>query len=111
MLNSISPYRILWLQVLFDLPVTTEKQRKSATKFRNFLLDHGFEMAQFSVYQKFCNGTEIAEKYIKYVEKNIPESGKIHILKFTDKQYENIITFNGKAEKKSPKNPEQYELF
>ena len=111
MFNSISSYKILWIQVLFDLPVTTDKQRKSATKFRNSLLDLGFEMAQFSVYQKFCYGTEFAEKYIKNIEKIIPESGKVHILRFTDKQYENIITYNGKAEKKSPKNPEQYELF
>jgi len=111
MLKQLSSYQILWIQVLFDLPVGNEKQRKSATKFRNSLLDFGFEMAQFSVYQKFCNGTEMAEKYIKYVEKIVPESGKVHILKFTDKQYENMITFNGRAEKKSPKNPEQYELF
>jgi len=111
MSNNLSSYRILWIQVLFDLPVGTDKQRKSATNFRNSLLDLGFEMAQFSVYQKFCNGTESAEKFIKYVEKIVPESGKVHILKFTDKQYENIITFNGKTEKKSPKNPEQYELF
>ena len=111
MFNSISSYKILWIQVLFDLPVTTKKQRQSATKFRNALLNLGFEMAQFSVYQKFCNGTELAEKYIKYVEKLVPELGKVHILKFTDKQYENMITFNGKANKKSPKNPTQYELF
>ncbi len=109
--NQLSSYRILWVQVLFDLPTGTKKQRKSATTFRNSLLDLGFEMAQFSVYQRCCNGTEIAEKYIRYVEKSVPEDGKVHILKFTDKQYENIITFNGKKQKKSPKNPEQYELF
>ena len=111
MLNKLSSFRILWIQVLFDLPVTSDEQRKSASKFRNSLLDLGFEMAQFSVYQRFCNGTEIAEKYIKKIEKIIPNDGKVHILKFTDKQYENIITFNGRAEKKSPKNPDQYELF
>jgi CRISPR-associated protein Cas2 len=111
MLNQLSSFRILWIQVLFDLPVTSDEQRKSASKFRNSLLDLGFEMAQFSVYQRFCNGTEIAEKYIKKIEKIIPNDGKVHILKFTDKQYENIITFNGRAEKKSPKNPDQYELF
>ena len=110
-MSQLSSYRILWVQVLFDLPTQTKSQRKSASEFRNSLLDLGFEMAQFSVYQKFCNGTESAEKYINYVENMVPEFGKVHILKFTDKQYENIITFNGKTEKKSPKNPEQYELF
>ena len=110
-MSQLSSYRILWVQVLFDLPTQTKSQRRCASEFRNSLLDLGFEMAQFLVYQKFCNGTEIAEKYTKYVENIVPEFGKVHILKFTDKQYENIITFNGKAEKKSPKNPEQYELF
>ena len=65
-MSQLSSYRILWVQVLFDLPTQTKSQRKSASEFRNSLLDLGFEMAQFSVYQKFCNGTEIAEKYIKY---------------------------------------------
>ncbi len=108
---QLSSYRILWVQVLFDLPTQTKSQRRSASEFRNSLLDLGFEMAQFSVYQRFCNGKEIAEKYIRYVEKLIPEDGKVHILTFTDKQYENIITFNGKKQKEFKKNPEQYELF
>ena len=58
---QLSGYRLLWLQVLFDLPVTTQKTRKAATRFRHFLLDQGFEMAQYSVYQRFCYGKEMAE--------------------------------------------------
>jgi len=110
-MSQLSAYRILWIQVLFDLPTNTKKERKAASIFRNYLLDLGFQMAQFSVYQRFCANKEAAEKYIKRIEKIIPESGKINILTFTDKQYENIITFNGKKEKSNPKNPEQYELF
>ena len=110
-MKQLSAYRILWIQVIFDLPVTSKKERKRATNFRNALLDMGFSMVQFSVYQKYSVGKEIAEKYIKHVERNVPEDGKVHILTFTDKQYENIITFNGKKEKKNPKNPQQYELF
>ena len=110
-MSQLSAYRILWIQVLFDLPTNTKKERKAASTFRNSLLDLGFQMAQFSVYQRFCAGKEVAEKYIKTIERVIPESGKIHILTFTDKQYENIITFNGRKEKSNPKNPEQYELF
>lgn len=110
-MTQLSAYRILWIQVLFDLPTNTKKERKAASSFRNSLLDLGFEMAQFSVYQRFCSGKEMAEKYINKIEKIVPELGKINILVFTDKQYENIITFNGRKEKKSPKDPEQYELF
>ncbi len=110
-MTQLSAYRILWIQVLFDLPVMIKKERKAATEFRNALLDMGFQMAQFSVYQRFCASKEASEKYVKKIEKIVPESGKVHILIFTDKQYENIITFNGRRQKSNPKNPEQYELF
>ena len=39
----------MWVWVLFDLPVLTSAERKRATRFRNDLLDLGFEMVQFSV--------------------------------------------------------------
>ena len=42
----------MWMYVMFDLPVVEPDERKSATDFRNFLLDEGFIMAQFSVYYK-----------------------------------------------------------
>ena len=37
-----------WLVVAFDLPVGSKKQRKAASDFRNYLLDDGFQMMQFS---------------------------------------------------------------
>ena len=52
----LSGYRLMWMVVLFDLPVGTKKERKAATKFRKFLLDQGFEMSQYSVYMRFCAG-------------------------------------------------------
>ena len=36
----------MWVWVLFDLPVLTSAERKRATRFRNDLLDLGFEMVQ-----------------------------------------------------------------
>ncbi len=35
-------YRLMWMMVLFDLPVITKKERKAATDFRKFLLDPRF---------------------------------------------------------------------
>jgi len=101
----------LWLQVMFDLPVKTKKGQKEATKFRNHLLDLGFEMAQFSVYQRYIGSKERVEGFVKKIEGNLPTEGKVHILLFTDKQYENIITFRGKSHKEKPKNPDQFQLF
>lgn len=105
-----SGYRLLWLQVLFDLPVTNKAQRKRASDFRNNLLDLGFSMAQFSVYMRYCKGKEEAETFIKKIEKYMPDQGTVHMLIITDKQYESIKTFYCGI-KSRLKNPDQLLLF
>lgn len=107
----LSGYRLMWMMVLFDLPVLSKKERKAAAKFRNFLLDQGFEMSQFSVYMRFCSGKEQAETLTKRVEKGTPKTGKVHIVYFTDKQYENIVCFDGRKREPGRKNPEQFLLL
>jgi CRISPR-associated protein Cas2 len=109
--QSLSGYRIVWLFVLFDLPVGTKKERKAATKFRHSLLDLGFEMSQYSVYLKFTAGKEQAEAVSRQVEAAMPTSGKVHMVQITDKQYENIRTYRGRKRERSPENPDQLALF
>ena len=101
----------MWMIVLFDLPVLTKKERKSATKFRQFLLDEGFEMSQFSVYMRFCAGKEQSEAYTRRIEKDTPRTGKVHIVYITDKQYENMVCFDGRNREPPRKNPGQLTLF
>jgi CRISPR-associated protein Cas2 len=108
---ALSGYRIMWLVVLFDLPVGTKKERKAATRFRLKLLDLGFEMTQYSVYLRFCAGKEQAEAYERKIEQAMPTSGKVHIIAITDKQYENIRTYRGRNREQSPKNPDQFVLL
>ena len=110
-MSHLSGYRIMWVMVFFDLPVTGRKERKAATGFRNFLLDQGFEMAQFSVYVRFTSGKEAVEALTRKVEKVLPPSGKVDILQFTDKQYENIVSFKGRNRGEQRKNPSQLVLF
>lgn len=110
-MEQLSGYRLLWLLVLFDLPVGTKKERKAASKFREELKNLGFEMSQFSVYLKWCHGYDSAKTWIGKVRAIVPRFGKVHILTFTDKQYETMITFTGGAKNSSKKVPEQYELF
>lgn len=109
--TALSGYRIMWLFVLFDLPVGSKKERKAAAKFRLCLLDAGFEMSQFSVYLKFCAGKEQAEAIQRHLESEMPPSGKVHLVQITDKQYENIRTYRGRKREPSPKNPNQLTLF
>lgn len=108
---ALSGYRLMWMLVLFDLPVMTKKERKAATGFRNFLLDQGFEMSQYSVYMRFCAGKEQAATYTSRIQKNLPKTGKVHIITITDKQYENVVCFDGRKREPDRQNPEQFLLL
>ncbi|MEZ5708550.1 MAG: CRISPR-associated endonuclease Cas2 [Blastomonas sp.] len=107
----LSGYRLMWILVMFDLPVGTKEESRAATKFREYLLDEGFEMSQFSIYARFCSGKEQYEAYIRCIERNLPDKGDVHILGFTDRQYENIIRFNGQSRRRQRRNPGQLALF
>jgi CRISPR-associated protein Cas2 len=107
----LTGYRLMWMMVIFDLPVGTKTQRKAATRFRNFLLDQGFSMSQFSVYMRFCGGKDQAEAHTKRIQRALPKTGLVQILFFTDKQYESIISFEGRIQAPSHENPMQYAMF
>ncbi|MDE0152136.1 MAG: CRISPR-associated endonuclease Cas2 [Bdellovibrionales bacterium] len=110
-MKYLSRYRIMWLFAFFDLPVMTKKQRKSATQFRQHLLDLGFHMVQFSVYSKVCPSKEKVEYIVKKISYRLPQNGKIDLLTVTDKQFENIISFRGKHDEELPKKNQQLLLF
>ena len=109
--TQLSGYRLMWIFVMFDLPVTSKTEARAATKFREYLLDEGFEKSQFSVYARFCNGKEQFETYMRRIEAHLPDRGDIHILSFTDRQYENIVRFSGQRRRRRRKNPDQLALF
>ena len=109
-LSWLSGYRALWMIVMFDLPVKTKKERKKATRFRNFLLDQGFNMAQFSIYHRLLTGKEAAVSLERKITQSLPGNGKVQVLIITDKQYENIKTFRGRKQKPQ-EIPEQLTLF
>jgi CRISPR-associated protein Cas2 len=102
----------MWVWALFDLPVLTKAERKRATKFRNDLLDRGFEMVQFSVYARYCPSKERADTLAGEIGTLVPEGGKVDVLIFTDKQYELIKSYRGRNQT-APRSgkPEQLALF
>lgn len=107
----LTGYRLMWMLVMFDLPVVEREERKAAADFRKYLLDQGFEMAQFSVYLRHCTGPEQTETLTKRVQSELPSGGKVDILYFTDKQYEKIASFLGKKRARARRNPDQFSLF
>lgn len=106
----ISGYKTLWMLVMFDLPVTEPEERRAATKFRNYLLDEGFNMAQFSVYYRLLSGKDAAEAMEKRIQKGVPSEGSVHVLTITDKQYETMRVYQGKR-RGTPEKTHQLTLF
>lgn len=109
-LPLLNRYELMWMLVLFDLPVVEKKERKDASMFRNFLLNNGFSMIQYSIYTRFFSGKDACEKYYKLIKDNLPIEGKVDIITITDRQYGNIISYNT-GEKIQKKQPEQLLLF
>jgi CRISPR-associated protein Cas2 len=104
-------YRLMWVLVMFDLPVLTKAERKAASGFRFDLLDLGFERCQYSVYLRFVEGYAQAESLSKKVQRQLPSGGKVYLLYFTDKQYASIIRFENSKRCSALRNPGQFELF
>lgn len=109
--DAINGYKIMWLYVMFDLPVETKPQRKRAALFRKNLLKDGFGMHQFSVYIRHCASYASADVHIDRVRRMVPDEGSVSILKVTDKQFENTINIVGKKAKPPPRTPAQLEFF
>ena len=107
----LNAYHIMWVFVFFDLPTETKKNRKDAARFRKDLEKDGFSMMQFSVYVRHCPSKENMEVHIKRVQMLMSPAGQVSILSITDKQYGNILNYQGKTQHSLQTAPQQLELF
>lgn len=97
--------------VMFDLPTTTQEERRAYTRFRDFLLDSSFIMSQYSIYLRHVSGRAAIRPLIDRIELQVPPEGKVDILQFTDRQYSDIVSFYGRKRRDSRENPDQYLMF
>ena len=98
--------------VFFDLPVKTKNERREATRFRNFLMNDGYHMLQFSVYARVCNGLDAVEKNRVLLKQNLPNNGAIRMLVITEKQYSSIEILLGRlTQADEPFQCEQLTIF
>lgn len=109
--TNLNGYRLMWIMVMFDLPVVEPDERKIANKFRRFLENEAFGMCQFSVYAKYCGPRDKMESLLRKIENQIPQKGKVSILSFTDKQFGKIQILENNTRKKQRENPEQLLIF
>jgi CRISPR-associated protein Cas2 len=104
-------WKTVWVVAMFDLPVVTPSQRRAYTRFRKHLLNDGFTMMQYSVYQRHCASPENATVHINRMGARVPAEGEVRFLVITDKQFEKITTFVGKKRKPAAPPPTQLEFF
>jgi CRISPR-associated protein Cas2 len=102
-----------WLVVAFDLPVKTKAQRKAATDFRQFLLDDGYLMMQYSVYIRSCVSFARQETHLERVKKHLPPEGSVRAIFVTRAQWERSFVIQGApAQPAEPEDmPEQIQLW
>ena len=104
--------KFMRIMVFFDLPVKTKSERREATRFRNFLLNDGYHMLQYSVYARVCNGMDAVEKHRARIRRNLPDNGAIRMLVITEKQYESIdILLGHLTQADEPFQSEQLTIF
>lgn len=95
--------KFMRIMVFFDLPVVRKKDRKIYAQFRRFLLNDGYDMIQYSVYARLCNGTDMTNKHLKRLESALPSKGSVRCLTVTEKQYEEMKYLVGKPTSKERK--------
>ena len=86
--------------VFFDLPMVTKTERRIYSRFRRFLLKDGYDMIQFSVYARICNGQDAVDKHVTRLASNVPEKGSIRYMQVTEKQFTGICVMVGEKKKK-----------
>ena len=81
--------------LMFDMPVDTAEERKTYRKFRNFLINEGFIMHQFSIYSKLLLNNTANNAMIERLKANNPKKGNITLLTVTEKQFSRMVYLNG----------------
>lgn len=83
------------LIVMFDLPTVEKEDKKNYQKFRNFLLNDGYDMLQWSIYSRLVNGFDQMETHKSRLVANLPPTGSIRLLEVTENQYTKMSVLVG----------------
>lgn len=100
------------LVVFYDLPVVERLEKRAYARFHKFLLRNGYDMIQFSVYARLCNGQDAVDKHLNRIAANLPSAGSVRCMQITEKQFTGMRILVGKKTKKEdPKYTSQLSFF
>ena len=91
-------YKFMRILVFFDLPVTSNKNKRDYSAFRKFLIRNGFIMMQQSVYSKLVINNVTSAAIKQKVRSNLPPEGSVQLLEITENQFARIEYLSGTAQ-------------
>ncbi len=97
-----------WMLVVFDLPVQEPLQRKRATLFRQYLLEQGYRMIQYSVYARACVSYNRMQTQMRRLKQNIPHEGHVRAVYITQAQWDKMYIAHGAPSKPTENIPEPF---
>lgn len=83
------------LLVCFDLPRDTKEYRKQANRYRKRLVELGFAMKQFSLYEREIRKPSTREKVIRILGEELPDAGAITLYLLPDEVNDQQIQILG----------------
>lgn len=105
-------YKNMRAIVIFDKPVETKVEKAEYTKFRKYLINLGFVMIQYSVYEKFCLNIDAYNKEVNKLKKFDLKFGNVRIIPITENQYNNIELLVGEiSERESVENSDSLTII
>lgn len=81
--------------LLFDLPVTTDEDRRLYRYFRKWMRSNGYVMYQKSAYVKLLRNMETAENELCKIRTAAPEGGQVNAAAMTLAAFKQIQTLKG----------------
>ena len=110
-LKADSPVKSMWTFAMFDLPVQSKDDKRNYTHFRKELLAQGFLRLQFSVYARYCESRENTATIMRRIRGELPPLGEVRFMSVTDKQFADMVIYNGRKHGKPVDKPQQMMLF
>ncbi|MFT9049853.1 CRISPR-associated endonuclease Cas2 [Liquorilactobacillus nagelii] len=93
------------LLLCFDLPRNTAKQRKQAAKYRKKLVELGFLMKQYSLYEREIRRYSTKDKLVEILQSELPDSGAITLYLLPDEINDSQVTILGEMARKTIRKP------
>lgn len=83
------------LLLSFDLPRNTKEERKKAAEYRKRLVELGFDMKQYSLYEREVESDTTKDHLIGILKKEVPDDGMITLYLLPDEVNNNQINILG----------------